>query len=478
MKVGTKKSILLSIIVLPHLIFAQANFTSKDEALTLIKNIFDKYVIKSKVGYGNIGPNIGQNVEYTNYEYEFMKSEIRIFYGKGNRKKDVVNIIPINKIDKVSLGKSSVFTNERSLWIQCICECIKVVSLPISEKKKKAILEGEKDALPDDVILTDICSIPVSLDIDEKVQDDLNRAFNYINDRNHENQSNGPISENQFNQNVNTQPVKKFTLDTSLVIERLNKYSSGINKAIQYKTDIQKFGLRGKIRTLSEKKYSGSSLEKITTFTFNSKGNLKERVEENFKDTSKTRTAYSYNSNDKLILKRESKNNTYFIYGEGVHLGYYAGISVSPDSRYIYICDNNDNFVETIYEHQDDAVEWTTNYKNHFDQRANLILDSAFTNGVFDELTKYKYNQFDEWVLKETYNANGELISSFERQYNKSGDLVLYKYFLNTGYSKTIGASIFEYENYDPKGNWAKSKEIDQKTGQVQFVLERKMDYY
>lgn len=455
---------------------SQPTFKSPEEAKAFIKTTFDTYFVKSKVGYTLRHTNIINDIDNRNYVFEFVGDEIRIFYGALKRTSDYVYIMKFNKIEKVYIADDkyeNYFTNSLSLVIQSDCKCIRSILLPNSKKNKDLVLSGEKNVSPEFDRLEKNIIIPFSINAGIKIQNELNSAIDFIN-----NKKEYYVETPEKVSPVENKKINKYIIDSSEIYAEIKKFTANTNILLKSKTDVYNLFLKGKIKSMQETLYdlsnndNSKSIRSMVTYKFNTLGYLQERAEDNFKDTTTLKTTFTYNSNGQVVSIENGKETINYFYGKGDHRGYSAEISITNSYKSTKIFDRYGNSIRIKFE--DDGDTDNTDCTNYYDANNNIILDSTKRNGVFSGIEKYEYNGTKLNTLSESYDSNGMLTWSCERKFDTKGNLTYMKYFYLKG-SLTI--SDFQYGKFDSEGNWTQRKEIDKQTGNARQI-EREISYY
>lgn len=250
----------------------------------------------------------------------------------------------------------------------------------------------------------------------------------------------------------------------------------------QQKTDLQKGGLKGNVKTQKYSEYSVTEKfgelqkDKLTrsfSWKFNKNGNY---------ETSEDSTKYYYNLKNRLT-KRENFGNT-------SNQGYY----------YTFLYDERGNNIEKTEFSFNDKITYKGKMK--YNQK-NLIVEYNTYNSDGDLTNKwiYKYDIKGNKIISNMYSSNGDLYATSNMKYDERGNCieeetrmpveltnkVTTKYNSRnhkvsyqseyTGVSMQKYNSINTYEyKYDNKGNIV--SELEYRKGKAELLTIYEIEYY
>lgn len=280
------------------------------------------------------------------------------------------------------------------------------------------------------------------------------------------------------------------------------------------KTDLMKWELKGRVKELTETKFSlGNVMQKTRNIVwFNKQGNIREELEYDSKGKYIGKTSYKYNSKQQLIEQKV----------------FYSDGSLASSKSFRYSADNKlvseDEF--TKGENPNENRNRKINYHyvasdsgmitNRVDAFGRLVSKSVTTNTLLSKITEYKYNTDDSLFVKYTfrydnkenliescyYSADGNLDMKDTYIYNEkqqlkekigylSKNIILklpirqtFAYNLHNDLEEVLEynangslAAIISYEYvYDKVGNWIEKK--TKKNDRQESVSKRIIAYY
>lgn len=220
----------------------------------------------------------------------------------------------------------------------------------------------------------------------------------------------------------------------------------GIGAYAQEKeNDWTKEGLKGKVKSVSEVKYTikGSNIEgnSKTIEYYNLKGYRTEEYWINIKYGNSEKTTYIY----------DTKNNI-------IELNNYDS-KRKQDKRIIYSYDDKGNMIqETLY--RGGVINYTSIYN---DKGKEVECKNYDEEGQLTDICISIYDEKGDFVEGKQYDANGKFIGDFKKVH------------LDTGISILSGLK-YTYR-YDEIGNWIE-KTYYSKNEKPYYIIKREIEYY
>lgn len=256
------------------------------------------------------------------------------------------------------------------------------------------------------------------------------------------------------------------------------------------KNDLKKANLKGRVKKITEVRYSAKekfgevikdTVEETTTFAFNDKGFLSEKVNFHIDGSINRTEKFEYDSKGSLLKKvaydphgkpiqswlyeYESQNNLVKmqnIFGEK---------EILQHETYKY--DENGFLIESTSYKEDGTVSTKCTYKN--DKNGNC-LERLYKNNDFIEVHKQKHNAQNKLIEQEIFMNN--LVFS-KREFKYIGDDLIEEISYPSSYSPATTTWKYEYKTFDEKGNWTtKILHWDNGTNNTVALTERKIIYY
>jgi antitoxin component YwqK of YwqJK toxin-antitoxin module len=289
--------------------------------------------------------------------------------------------------------------------------------------------------------------------------------------------------------------MKKIILLTLLAAVMTT--GSSAQTAPAKKTDWEKDGLKGKVKSIREITYE--AVEKFGKLTkgeifcdesgcfvyqrkYDTKGN---KIEENrYYSNGSLDDKYTYKYDDKGNLTEENRyksngsldwKKTYKYDGKGnrTELNIYDSDG-SLDREYTYKYDDKGNLIEENYYNSNGSLSWKYTYK--YDGKGNNIEYNVYEDGSLDSKKTYKYDDKGNCIEMTEYNSDGSLKKKDTYKVAVQDDEVkknIHK--LLDG----IFSSNKTYK-YDDKGNWIEEISYDEiyYDTDTPIITERTIEYY
>ncbi len=127
-------------------------------------------------------------------------------------------------------------------------------------------------------------------------------------------------------------------------------------------------------------------------------------------------TSYYYNSDKNLVLKKRynlSDNWNVFVYkytySNNLLISELEFYGDTLNQKTIYKYDSNNQLISKSFYKKSGELDWICNIKT--DENGNIIKTDQEYNTF-----KYVYNREKEWIKKESYNSNGQLVSFIQKE--------------------------------------------------------------
>jgi hypothetical protein len=261
---------------------------------------------------------------------------------------------------------------------------------------------------------------------------------------------------------------------------------------VKHKTDVESYGLKGKVKSLREQHYKstrnvkgtikGDSLVFDTKTMFNEKGYIIETYDYPKSGLKPDKHTWSYDDSDH---KLSGYDVLFYSTGDSLYTNIkykYEGNNVMEENQYnsdgsvllmyIYKYDNNGNELEWNTKDTDGTVKHFQTYT--YDDNGNCTENSEYDdngNAKGKEISKFDAKGNAIEFIK--YNADGSLDSRTTEVYDDAGNATESYRYDATG--KLVMKNTYKYE-FDKIGNII--KEIVYTNGKAANVTEYQITYY
>ncbi|WP_298512486.1 hypothetical protein [uncultured Kordia sp.] len=272
----------------------------------------------------------------------------------------------------------------------------------------------------------------------------------------------------KYDKNGNLVSLKVYD-DGSL--ETTNTYEYENNRILRIKEDdgedveikVYRYNLTGKLMIKEE--YENKTLEKSTSYKYNSQGLLSEEIYKNL-----TSEGFGSNPYQKTIYKYNSK-------GQCTYKGEFNKAGVELDVR-IYEYSNN-GLTKIEKDKRDDT--YVKQFEQTKDSRGNILERVSYDyNGNQEKRMVETYDANNNRLTYEEYDSNDKFVRRTTETYNKYNDPKEYISFYPKNHSKTEGSKrITKYwYQYDKKGNWTQRASREDGDEYFSYEIKRTISYY
>ncbi len=232
----------------------------------------------------------------------------------------------------------------------------------------------------------------------------------------------------------------------------------------QFKSDLQKLKLKGKVQTLEESEYSDKrKLMARFKYTFDTRGNIVKLTRDEGVGEKYCVTKYKYDSKGKINEQVDSGSGGFR----------YFKFDVKPTPKgFVLQSDLTDN------EHKDRDKRIISRFDANYNELNHTTYDKK--GGVVGE-QDYTYDQKNNLVQETWIDSDGISYNQLTYRYNNEGNPVEKKVYamkptIKTERSHLIKSELMTYVEFDKMGNWLKKNSVEDTI--VKKVVERVITYY